>query len=397
MGITNGEFVEACADDVWGTVDLPAVPDLLVTDVCSNEINVTFTEVGVGEYAPLEDGTTFCAATTPGVMPDGQTCDNYDAHAVRIFNLPGEQFYTIVDGVVTNHPDGTRTVDVTVVATENPNAGWVLQVDLNAELTWDEWIAQPGSQSYKSDCDLGDHTEWYYHVVQNSSTATGWGDYDGSVLSLSHQPSNEFYGWQFGVGANNKNANFGYWGWFYWEGVIDGQFEAGSGSMHADLDCTMPYDIDRTYVATDCGGNATTFSYTVAVNGGGCQPPLPPYTGNPGIDVDWGDQETDNDSEIFGGLGDPNEGKDPLKVLNLAPNPTDEHALFQFISEERLQVAVQLFDMTGVMQSTLYEGTVEAGQRYQLEVNVASLPAGMYQIRIVSSVQIVNTKLLVMD
>jgi hypothetical protein len=167
--------------------------------------------------------------------------------------------------------------------------------------------------------------------------------------------------------------------------------------MHGDLDCTMPYDIERTYVATDCAGNETTFSYTVAVNGGGCQPPLPPFNGNPGIDVDWGDQETDANTGISGGIGNPDDGKQPIKVLSLAPNPTNEHAFFNFVSEERMQVNVELFDMTGVLQSSLYSGTIEAGQRYQLEVNVAALPAGLYQIRIASAVQIVNTKLMVMD
>lgn len=329
-------------------------------------------------------------------MPDGQTCDNFDPHAVRMFNLPGGEFFTMIDGLVTNHPDGTRTVEVTVAAVDNPNAGWTMQVDLNAELDWEGWIAQPGAQTFNSDC-FDNHEEWYYHVVQNTSTAIGWGDYNGAVLSLTHQPGNEFYGWQFGMGANNHNANFGYWGWFYWEGTINGQFEAGSGSMHGDLDCTMPYDIERTYVSTDCAGNVNTFSYTVAVNGGGCQPLVPPFTGNPGIDVDWGDQETDSNGSISGGIDDPKEDRGPIKVLGLNPNPTNEHAYFQFVSEERLQVAVQLFDMTGTMQASLFEGTVQAGQRMQFEVNVSTLPAGLYQIRIASAVQIVNTKLMVMD
>ena len=40
---------------------------------------------------------------------------------------------------------------------------------------------------------------------------------------------------------------------------------------------------------------------------------------------------------------------------------------------------------------------IDAGVPYQIEVNVSALPAGLYQIRIASEVQIVNTKLLVID
>lgn len=49
------------------------------------------------------------------------------------------------------------------------------------------------------------------------------------------------------------------------------------------------------------------------------------------------------------------------------------------------------------MRADLAVSAVQAGQRMQFEVNVSTLPAGLYQIRIASAVQIVNTKLMVMD
>ena len=43
-------------------------------------------------------------------------------------------------------------------------------------------------------------------------TVVGSGSLEGTNLALSHQPANELFGFQFGYGANNKNANFGFSG-----------------------------------------------------------------------------------------------------------------------------------------------------------------------------------------
>jgi hypothetical protein len=61
-------------------------------------------------------------------MPDGQTCDNYDVHSLRLFNFAGDEFYTTVEGRVANNVDGTTTYTLTVVSTDNANAGWDLEL-----------------------------------------------------------------------------------------------------------------------------------------------------------------------------------------------------------------------------------------------------------------------------
>jgi hypothetical protein len=82
-------------------------------------------------------------------------------------------------------------------------------------------------------------------------------------LSLEHAPTNLFYGFQVGVGANNVNLNYGMGGWFLYEGNFNGQNVSGSGDFAFDFDCCPQYQIDRIWTATDCSGNMTSFTQTI--------------------------------------------------------------------------------------------------------------------------------------
>jgi hypothetical protein len=77
----------------------------------------------------------YCTITTPQPMEDGETCDNYAAHRVRMFNFPGDEFYTTLDGMVTTYADGTRHIELTAVAASNPNAGWTV-VECGGIMRW---------------------------------------------------------------------------------------------------------------------------------------------------------------------------------------------------------------------------------------------------------------------
>ena len=67
------------------------------------------------------------------------------------------------------------------------------------------------------------HEEWMYFILQQG-TFTGWGAYEGSSFSLSHQPVSEFFGCQVGESANNMNTNYGFSSWLLYNGtlVVDG-------------------------------------------------------------------------------------------------------------------------------------------------------------------------------
>jgi hypothetical protein len=278
-----------------------------------------------------------------------------------------------------------------VVSTDNANAGWAFEIDLDMGMNWVDWEGQPGAQSYKSDCGLGDYTEWMYHIMQGSSTASGWGDYAGSELTLTHQPSNEYFGFQIGVGANNKNANQGFSGWFYYSGTFQGADVMGSGDVFGDLDCCLPWMIERAYTMTDCSGNESAFNYTVDINGMTCEPFEPTLDGNI---VD--DSNSDSDEDPFGNVSEEeDETKDPVKILALTPNPSSEMALLTLMASDDDYIAVTLYNGSGVVVLNLYQGQIAGNVTMTIEIPSNELDNGLYQIQIVSSSGVVTQKLMV--
>jgi hypothetical protein len=294
---------------------------------------------------------------------------------------------------MTNYVDGTAHITMEVVSMDNPNAGWTFEIDLNEGLNWQDWIDQDGPQSYKSDCGLGDYTEWMYHILQNSSTASGWGDYAGSELALSHQPSNGFFGFQVGEGANNKNANHGYSGWFYYIGTFEGADVMGTGDVFADIDCSLPWSIEREYTLTDCSGNSTTFSYTVDVNGMTCDPIDPTLDGNDDSNSGSGDDSNSNDHI---GEDDGSSNGHNVKLLGLTPNPANDIALLTFASTTDEVVTVHVYNGSGMLLMTLWQGQIYADVPMTIEVPANTLQTGLYQIQILSANgSTVTTKLMV--
>jgi hypothetical protein len=269
------------------------------------------------------------------------------------------------------------TYTVTVVSTENENAGWEIVNEYGAPMTWQEWIDQPGAQSYKSDCGLGDHTEWMYTTL-TSGTAEGWGDYEGSSLSFMHQPASGYFGFQIGEGANNKNGNYGFSAWMYFTGTFDGNAVSGSGDIFGDLDCCLPYDLERSYVLTDCAGNTTDFAYTVHLTGEDCA------EGNQGTLSDEQD-----DSQIL-------PAKDLVVIESLQPNPTNEMTTLILSTEEAsVTVDVKVTTMSGAEVMDIYGGQVVAGWMTPIQIPVSNLESGMYQVRVTAKQFVTTKKLLV--
>jgi hypothetical protein len=393
-GVENGGIVPVCAEDIWGTVNIPEALVLTGMDNCSDDVDITMTETFAGEYAPNDDVNSYCLPLDPGTMADGLTCDNFTSHAARLFNFPGEEFYTLMGGMLTNNADGTTHLTMEVVGMNNANAGWTFEVDLDEGLNWQDWVDQPGPQSFKSDCGLGDHTEWMYHIMQSSSTASGWGDYEGSELSLSHQPSNGFFGFQVGQGANNKNANHGYSGWFYYIGTLNGADVMGTGDVFGDLDCSLPWSIEREYAVSDCSGNTTTFSYTIDVNGITCEPIVPTLDGNDDSDNSWG-SDADGDGAISDDDSDAGSEDSKLRLLGLSPNPVNEMALLSFVTSVDELITVNVYNNAGVLVTTLFQGQAFADIPMTLEVSANMFEAGLYQVQIISNNGAITAKLMV--
>ena len=375
-GLMNGETVEVCCESLEGGVTIPEAVTLTYADNCDDAPMLDYEEVCVGGNCPTETVESWCDILNPAALPDGETCDNYAVHSVRLFNFPGSEFYTTIEGRVANMVDGTKTYTMTVVSSDNPNAGWEITNHYGAPMTWEEWIAQPGNQSYKSDCGLGDHTEWMYTML-TSGSAEGWGDYAGSSLMFSHQPASGYFGFQIGEGANNKNGNYGFSAWMYYSGTFNGETVIGSGDVFGDLDCCLPYDLERSYVISDCAGNETHFNYTVHLTGEDC---------SEGNDGTIGDQQDDVVTTP----------KELVKIESLQPNPaTDMANLILTTQEASVNVDVTVMTMAGAEVMELFSGTVINGWPTTIEIPVVSLESGMYQVHVNAKNFVTTKKLLV--
>jgi len=78
------------------------------------------------------------------------------------------------------------------------------------------------------------------------------------------------------------------------------------------------------------------------------------------------------------------------------PNPFNPQAKFDLIVAEDQNVMVQMFDMTGRMVQTLYNGTLEANTTKTITINGANLPSGTYIYRATGRTFTTETKSIVL-
>ena len=410
-GLSNNSIVEVPYDNFCGDVTLSADAILDVeaqdncdgVDVCdslANEsANAMLDDMNIphnpGHIAHLVDvdasGTnnpfltggayTEGAITTPATLADGETCDNNpNQHGMRMFNFLGGEYYLTDAGSMVKDADGTATVSMTV---SNGTGAFQVEAQFGNLMNWVEWCETPGIESYKSDCGLGDHLAWEYAILLDGTiTGVEGTAFEGTELTMSHQPANHYFGFQFGEGANNKNGEYGFSGWFYYGGtlVIDGQESSamGSGDLFGDLDFLTPWSTTLTYCVTDCAGNTRQFSYTLEST------------------------ELVQDIATDGGVGgeqdaEPTVLKNLIEITTLFPNPASTHATLTVTVKEDLSAKVQVFTMDGALVEQVFDGQMYEGWPTTLELDVNSLESGMYQVRVSSKDFVTTKKLLVIE
>lgn len=142
-------------------------------------------------------------------------------------------------GQITQLEDGNALITGHIYSGANPTQGFNVHLLLENARNWDDWSSL--GRWYKDILNLsgGNHVDWtYYELAANYSYLEGTGELAGSNIQLTHKPSNYYYGFQIGLGANDKNANFGISGWFYYSGMLNGQAVSGHGDINADAACS---------------------------------------------------------------------------------------------------------------------------------------------------------------
>ena len=202
---------------------------------------------------------------------------------------------------------------------------------------------------------------------------------------------NEYFGFQFGEGANNKNGNFGFSGWFYYNGnlVVDGDTIInavtgdddfmGSGDLFGDIDFMQDWSTTLTYCITDCVGNTSQFSYVIESSGEVLDP----------LDEDG----------VQGGQEDfvAPAPKDLISIATLHPNPTSGQTLLVLDAKADVKARVVLMDMSGNLIVNIFQGMLFEAWETSVNVNLMGVESGMYQVQITAKDFVTTKKLLVTD
>lgn len=375
--ITSGDTLFVCPDTPeWEAL---ANCDIAWTDNCttSDALLISDTDASTAPVA-------VCGFSDPAPLADGEDCDGFVAHGMRLFNLgnlPGGEFYHTLSGAVSTLPDGSLHLTGSFENMDLPagEAGFALEADYAPGLTWAEWQAQAGNPGYLYSCfELPDlHETWMYHIM-DSATLTGWGAYAGTHLTLYHQPPNGFYGLQIGEGASSKNAENGFVAWFTYEGEAAGQTVNGSGDFFADLACSDAWSWTRTATAEDCAGQVSTFSYTLQVQPDVCTPPQVGLT-------DGGSSTESADHDAAEAMIAPHTARpEATRALEVAvaPNPTAGPVVVRLKerSEADLPFVLNVFSAQGKSMNFTLRGTVPASAELSVPIAGNEWPAGLYTI-----------------
>jgi hypothetical protein len=253
-------------------VSVSALTMPMVSDNCSSNIVVSYNENCLDCNA---DSTVYPCATP--IRPIDNPCNYPYDWSLALFSLPNDyrwyQVDTMVQATMTDYFNGTLTFRGRWVNAQDNSGGFDFAFTLEDGQSWLEWDGTSPA-GFTADCGGLDenHEDWMYYLLQSGAgfELQGWGTYAGSMLNITHAPSNEYFGYQIGMGANSYNAQYGMGGWATVSGAIlvNGEpITSGIDQGVCDIRFVLPscaaHTSEVTWTATDCSGNTATCSQIV--------------------------------------------------------------------------------------------------------------------------------------
>jgi PKD repeat protein len=83
------------------------------------------------------------------------------------------------------------------------------------------------------------------------------------------------------------------------------------------------------------------------------------------------------------------------KQLDAYPNPVADQATIAFRATQAGTAQVKVFDQMGTLVATLYNGAVEGDHVYNVTLNGAALPNGVYNCQLVTNGKVTNQRLVI--
>ncbi|MFM7233020.1 MAG: T9SS type A sorting domain-containing protein [Flavobacteriales bacterium] len=362
-----------CPEDLSLACDaeVPAPADVTVSDNCDNDVTVTMTETCVG--CP-EEGSMSYNLYTP-VRPISNQCNYPYDWAIALFSLPSVYRWYQIDPTVpaqVTYNGSTITLSGRVFNVMYPDGGFDFNVTYANGQDWNTWFNDNPPSGFKADCGGVDanYAQWMYYIMQaGNAQLTGWGSLAGSSLNLNHAPSNQYFGFQVGEGANNYNADYGAGGWFNYSGVflyqgqpVSSGLAGGIGDFAFRIDNCPSYTITRSWTAIDCSGNESSCTQTINFS------------------------FENNSLEGMNMLSDGNEAPrdEEINIVGIQPNPANNHSSISFMSTVDGNLTLEVLDMTGRVVGSLFNRSAEAGVVYTAEFDADHLSTGIYMVRLSS-------------
>jgi hypothetical protein len=384
---TTEPVLSGCPEDLVLACDdnIPAPVQVSAFDTCDDDVQVYYEQTFIGD-APAEGSVADCNLITP-VRPAGNPCGYPADWAMVMFGMTtNNRYYAVDGGSLVQYPDNTIHLTATMRSTTNPANGWTVDVTFSGNMDWETWSSQSFPTSFKDDCGgVGaNHPSWHYYLMTPGANAelVGFGDFTGSMVNLTHAPSNNYFGFQLGAGANNYNAaDNGFGGWFSYSGVFRASANApltnisGSGDFAFELDCCPDYEIVRQWTAVDCSGNSSTCMQTISFSS-----EVESSNGNEGQNVNF--EEASSDEHLENEMG-------------VSPNPTNSHTTFTFKVAKADKTSFEILDMTGKKVADLYSGIADAHEVYTVNYDVRNLAPGVYMFRLINGFDVKIDRLVV--
>lgn len=345
--------------------DVPAAPVVSGFDSCDGELDVEFTEEIIGDQGP-EGVEAYCYATTPINSELGWA-------GILINEGLGDVLMTVSETNYVQYPDegagATANISGVLESMTNENAGWILDISLINGMNWDDWSNQIFPTSYKDDLGSSDdyYESWMYFILE-SGILTGYGDWEGASLNLSHAPINQFYGFQLGVQAANVNEEYGIGGWMYYSGTMyndEGVLTEveGAGDLAFDLDCCPRYHVERNWSVTDCAGNTAEHQQLITFEN--LMEEETPSVQNP-----------EEEFSLAGAFLE-----DILKV-EVSPNPVTSSSEVVLSSKANIEATLNLYNTQGLLIRPIWSGLLDKELNTEILFKKEDLNPGLYILKL---------------
>ncbi|MBX7052937.1 MAG: hypothetical protein K1X54_12935, partial [Flavobacteriales bacterium] len=336
--------------------DIPSIPVVEIATECDATAQIEFSE----DITYLSENNVCHLETTQAT---------FGPLAMWLPGIAGVSMFYVFDengGTFTKDElNGTAHITGHVINTMNPEQGWDLDLKLYSQRNWTQWSAL--GRSYKDDYGLAGeyYVDWTYYELDPTSTLTGTGLLSGSVLTLTHAPADYYYGFQLGLAANNRNAEYGISGWFDYSGNVNGVFESGHGDVNAETNCCPEQTITRTWRVIDCAGNATVHTQVIHV----VHDPVVPMAA---IQT--------NESVR----------------LNVVSGSRDYFTV-EFTIATDSKVTIDLYDITGNMVDAVFSGEAQQGRTYRITYPKAEMDNGLYYFMLSDGKNVVSKSAMMMN